>query len=227
MRDSEPRRGEVRGARRRRWLRWALACLLAPGCVLDTDDRCGPYEVVYGDDERCVCVNGAAYTPTGCVPCGDFEVAGVTGCVCADGYARPTPEEPCSRQTQGDAGSACSVDAECTNPSYPHCERRASGAGYCTSQGCTTSEACAEGFDCITSASPSVCRLPPEGAGRACTAAADCAGSEALFCDTFQSHTCLVQDCSLDVDDCFPGLECCSVAPGVPNICIPSGACPT
>jgi hypothetical protein len=69
--------------------------------------------------------------------------------------------------------------------------------------------------------------LPPEGAGRPCTRAEDCAGSEALFCDTVMSQSCLVQDCNLDPDNCHPGMECCDVGFGLPPICIPNGACQT
>ena len=213
------------GTRRRRPRGWAFTALLVGGCLLDPDDLCSSNEVIWGDDERCVCVEGAAYTATGCVLCGPNEVASAAGCVCADRFVRTTPDAACTEQDPGDPGSPCSANAACVNPSYPHCELRPSGSGYCTNQGCTADASCAEGFRCITSASPPVCRLPPEGAGRPCASAADCAGSEALLCDTFMSQTCLVQDCNLDPNDCFPGTECCNVAPGVPNVCIPAGAC--
>jgi hypothetical protein len=257
MRDSRSRGARVLETPRRRvWLlRLALGTPLL-GCVLDPDDRCGPYQTFSDDDEICVCEAGAAYTPTGCVPCAENEVVTSTGCGCAMGLARASASEACapcaehevtspngciceagfSRAAAGEAcaelesggaGSACSSDAECLNPSYPHCQLRSTGTGYCTNEGCADNAACAPGFTCVASASPSACLLPPEGAGRPCTGPADCAGTEALFCDTFVSQSCLVMDCSLDPDSCFPGMECCNVGIGVPNICIPAGACTT
>lgn len=257
MRDSRSRGGGVRAATRPHvWLlRLAFGVSLL-GCVLDPDDRCGPHQAIWGGDERCVCEEGAAYTATGCVPCGENEVvtptgcgcvegfarAGVTeacapcgehevtsanGCICEAGFSRAAPGEPCAELEGGGAGSPCTVDGECMNPSYPRCQLRSTGTGYCTNEGCTSNAECAQGFTCVTSSSPSVCRLPPEGAGRPCTGPADCAGTEALFCDTFVSLSCLVMDCSLDPDSCFPGMECCNVGNGLPTICIPEGACTT
>jgi hypothetical protein len=241
---------------RSRAIGWAVVGLLAPGCLVDSDDLCGPNQVIWGDDEVCVCAEGTAYTPTGCVPCGENEQASPAGCVCAAGSARASatepcvpcgehetaspsgcvceagfsrtdPAAPCTELSAGGSGVACAVDAECVNPDYPHCQLRANGTGYCTNTGCTTDTECAEGFRCVTSSSPTICKLPPEGAGRPCMGDAECAGSEALYCDTFMSSSCLVRDCSLDPDDCFPGMECCDVGFGVPPICIPSGTCQT
>jgi hypothetical protein len=154
-------------------------------------------------------------------------VTSPNGCICEAGFSRAGAGEPCAELENGGAGSPCSSNAECMNPAFPHCELRTSGGGYCTNEGCTGNSDCAPGFSCVTSGSVPVCRLPPEGAGRPCTSDADCAGTEALYCDLFVSHGCLVRDCSLDPDSCFPGMECCTVAPGVPNLCIPAGACTT
>jgi hypothetical protein len=249
--------GREKARKRRRALRWLLAGLLAPGCVLDSDDLCGPNQVIWGDDdELCVCAEGTAYTPTGCVPCGENELGTAAGCVCATGYARATaadacvlcgehavaspsgctcesgfgrssPLEPCAELLVAGAGADCASDAECVNPAYPHCQLRASGSGYCTNTGCATDTECADDFRCVTSSSPAVCKLPPEGEGRPCMTPGDCAGSEATFCDSFMTFSCLVQNCSLDPNDCFPGTECCDVGFGLPPICIPTGACQT
>lgn len=241
---------------RRRMLRWLMPGLLVPGCVLDTEDRCGPNQVLWTNDQRCICAEGTAFTATGCVPCGENEVGTAAGCVCADGYARasateactqcgenasatPTgcvcdagfsrssPGESCMAIASGGSGSPCTSEPDCTNPDYPYCQIGITGDGYCTSAGCATDADCADGFSCVTSSSPSVCRLPPEGAGVPCATPTECAGTEALFCDTFVSHTCLVQDCSLAPNDCFPGMECCNVGAGIPLICIPAGSCQT
>lgn len=160
--------------------------------------RCGPYQTIWGDNELCVCEEGAAQTPTGCVPCGEnevvtpagcacdmgfarasasepcvpcgeHEVSSPNGCICEAGFSRAAPGEPCAELSSGGAGSACSSDAECLNPAYPHCQVRVTGTGYCTNEGCTDNAACAQGFTCVTSSSPSACLLPPEGAGRPCT----------------------------------------------------------
>jgi hypothetical protein len=34
----------------------------------------------------------------------------------------------------------------------------------------------------------------------------------------------LVQNCTVTPNDCFTGTECCPIA-GLPNLCIPQGAC--
>jgi hypothetical protein len=62
-----------------------------------------------------------------------------------------------------------------------------------------------------------------------CTSEADCAGTEATYCDIFVSRSCLVQGCSLDPDNCFEGWECCDLSAfGIPMpLCLPLGACTT
>lgn len=124
-------------------------------------------------------------------------------------------------------GAECSTDSSCSDPAFNHCEMSTTG-GYCTSTGCSEGE-CSGGYACDTSASPSVCRRPPNGLGKSCTSASDCAGTEATFCDTFMAHACLVANCSLEPNNCFTGYECCDLSPfGVPApLCVPTGACPT
>lgn len=250
--------GSRRGARpppRRltRVLRWTLSTALL-GCVLDSDDRCGPYQALWDDEQRCVCEPGAANTPTGCVPCGEnemvtpagcacmpgfgrvspggacapcgeHEVTSPNGCICEPGYSRATPGGPCEELEGGGAGSACSTDAECMNPDFSHCHVRSNGTGYCTNLGCTGDGDCVQGFSCVTTGAGPVCLLPPEGAGRPCASDADCEGSEALFCDLYVSLSCLVRDCTVEPNSCFTGMECCIVGGPIPPICIPEGAC--
>jgi len=198
--------------------------LWAHGCVIDSDDLCGPNQVIWGDDQRCICAPGTAYTPTGCVPCGANEVASPSGCICSEGYVRPAPGEACIDIPVG-IGTPCVTDTECLNPAFAHCQSSAVG-GYCTSAGCSSSIDCSGGYICDTTGSPPFCKRPPVGAGKPCTSPADCAGTEALLCDMFVTQTCLVQDCNLAVDDCFPGSECCDVSAfGLPNLCVAEGAC--
>lgn len=203
-----------------------LLGFLATGCVLDSDDLCGPNQVIWGDDERCVCAEGTVYTAEGCVPCGENESPGPTGCVCNEGLARPAPGAPCEPPPAG-IGDACTTAADCTNPDYPFCQPSDFGA-YCTKQSCATALDCGAGFDCDASATPSYCKRPPVGAGESCTGPDDCAGTEALFCDLVATNSCLVQGCTLEPDDCFSGTECCNMASfNLPNICLPPGICQT
>ncbi len=219
-------------ARAARWLRVAVAlgtfAALAPvACTFDSSDRCGPNEVIYGNNERCVCVEGAAYTPAGCVMCGENEVPGSTGCVCAPGYSRSAEGSPCEAASAA-LGAECSTSMPCSDETYAHCEMSSAGDGYCTSTGCSDGD-CSGGYACDTSVSPSVCRRPPTGMGQSCSSAADCAGTDATYCDTFMTHTCIVEGCTLSPNDCFIGFDCCNLSQfGVPEpICVPTGACPT
>ena len=71
------------------------------------------------------------------------------------------------------------------------------GAGYCTNVGCAANE-CMGGYACDTVAMPTYCARPPDGAGKSCASDADCAGTEATWCDIYQSHVCYVQGCEFD-----------------------------
>jgi hypothetical protein len=68
----------------------------------------------------------------------------------------------------------------------------------------------------------------PTGLGASCSSSADCAAYEATYCESFQSHTCQVEGCTLEPDDCYPGSICCDLtAFGMPTLCVPEGQCPT
>ena len=84
---------------------------LIGACVLDADDRCSEHQELY-DDKRCVCAAGHVFTPTGCVACGEHEVASPAGCVCAAGFVRAAGEATCS-EPPADAGGLCGSDAGC------------------------------------------------------------------------------------------------------------------
>jgi hypothetical protein len=209
---------------RKLWRSWTglaglgVAVLAATGCLYDADKPCGDLDV-YGDNVRCVCPAGSVYTPDGCLTCGAHEVADATGCTCEDGYDRPSAGAPCAPLG---LGVACDPDAPTCDAPFTHCEPDAD-AGYCTSE-CTSSGDCNGGYACNDD---SVCQRPPSGLGKPCTAPADCAGTEATFCDTVVAKSCQVQGCSLDSNDCFIGYECCDLTMfGVPQpLCIPEGAC--
>jgi hypothetical protein len=198
----------------------------ASGCVLESN-RCGPNEMIYGDIERCVCVPNAANTGTGCVLCGENEVPGANSCVCAPGFMRDAGTMACVAVPAG-LGTACDATTPCADATFNHCATSANGSGYCTSTGCTSSADCGNGYVCDTSGAAPYCKRPPVGAGMSCTSSADCAGTEATYCESFVSHSCLVENCSVATNNCFPGTNCCdfSATLGIPNpICI-AGTCP-
>jgi hypothetical protein len=218
--------------RMRSWLRatrQSAACaLLLVACVYDPDQRCDGGQVLYESDfPRCICAPGSAATAEGCVPCADNEVAAATGCDCAEGFARPSDGATCEAVPMGQGVACDEASAACVDPDYNHCQIVSGTSGYCTNTGCTGASDCAGGYACDTTASPSFCRRPPLGAGQSCSADSDCAGTEASYCDTFVTHTCLVVGCSLAPDNCFAGTECCDLSAfGVPRpLCVAQGAC--
>jgi hypothetical protein len=206
---------------------FALLGVMPSACTYDPSDRCGPHQVMY-EDLRCVCDAHSATTATGCVPCGADEVPGATGCTCKPGYSKSEEGGACEPTPMG-LGTACEVSTGCSDPRFNHCEPGADGKGYCTETGCSSSADCTGGYACDALVTPSVCRRPPLGLAMSCTSDADCAGTEATYCDTFQSHSCLVQGCSLMPDNCFSGWECCDLSMyGIAQpLCIPQGACTT
>jgi hypothetical protein len=114
----------------------------------------------------------------------------------------------------------------CTDATYNFCATSPSGEGYCTTSGCTGGD-CTGGYACDLGATPSYCKRPPKGLSMSCTSNADCAGTEATYCDMYQSHSCLVEGCTVSPDSCFEGWDCCDLSAfGVPMpVCIPQGAC--
>lgn len=199
-----------------------FALQAAPGCLYDPDQPCGPDMVAYGDNLRCVCPEGSVSTADGCVACGAHEVASGTACMCEPGYSRATPSAPCIETPSG-LGAECDPSSNaCVDP-YPHCEP-AEGGGYCTTAGCTTNEECEGGYACNAN---SVCQRPPVGLGMSCTTPADCAGTEATYCDTFVTQSCQVQGCEFAPDNCFSGFQCCDLSAfGLPQpLCVPQGYC--
>jgi hypothetical protein len=122
----------------------------------------------------------------------------------------------------------CDDDQDCTDATYDTCHLLDDTSGYCTNVGCAPGE-CTGGYACDSVATPSYCARPPDGAGKSCASDADCAGTEATWCDTFQSHVCYVEGCALDGNDC-PGKECCDLAVASggllkKTICVDSGTC--
>ena len=216
-----------RGPRRLRpELLLGAAGIVALACTFDPDDRCGPNQTTYGDNRRCICVEGTALTANGCVACGPHEIPGASGCACELGYTRPTATGACVAAPAA-LGAPCDAQNACSDATYSRCESSPAG-DYCTNVGCGSSNDCQSGYACDREASPGVCRRPPLGQGKPCTVAADCADGEATFCESFQSHQCLVPGCSASPNDCFEGWACCDLSAfGLPApVCVPEGACP-
>jgi hypothetical protein len=207
---------------------WGSLVAAPLACTYDPDEPCGPNEEMYGDGLRCLCVAGAALTPTGCVMCGANEVAGATACECVPGYNRPGGGGACEEDPMTGQGAACDDVTPCPDTLAGHCQADASGSGYCTTTGCTETP-CVGGYACDESASPSICVRPPLGQSMSCSSDTDCAGTEATFCDTVKSNSCLVRGCSVSPDDCFIGWSCCDLSSlGLrETICVPDGNCPT
>jgi hypothetical protein len=202
-----------------------LVLQLVSGCLYDGDAPCGPGQLAYGDNARCVCPARSAYTPTGCVACGEHEVpTPSSGCTCEPSFIRNETTHACEPMPVG-LGAACDPAAPICNAPYDHCEP-AGASGYCTKTGCKSSDDCENNYGCSAAG---VCQRPPTGLSKACTSDADCAGTEATYCDTFVTHSCLVQGCTLAPDNCFAGFECCDLSSyGIAQpLCIAAGACTT
>jgi hypothetical protein len=209
--------------------------------------------------ESCICAEGYLTTATGCKKCGENEIVGATACVCKDNYGRTNENascEPCGKNEVTSAtgtcecksgfgkespkaeckplpagiGVACDATATpCTDATYNYCYTGSATTGYCTTQGCATNGDCENGYMCDLNSTPSYCRRAPLGAGKVCTTDADCAGTEATYCDKDFSKTCLVQGCTVTPDNCFTGTECCDLSQyGLSQpLCIAAGFCTT
>lgn len=200
-------------------------------CVYDSDRPCGAGQA-RGPDGYCVCAGNARLEPDThqCVACGANEVVGPKGaCDCAAGYARPAPGQPCAAREPGLEDACDTASKPCSVARFDHCQPTAGTAGYCTSAGCKATAECPAGFTCRASAAPPYCARPPVGQGKACTANADCAGSEATLCDTLYTHTCLVEGCDVkDASACSSGFLCCDLSSFglAKTVCAPLAKCP-
>jgi hypothetical protein len=206
-----------------------LPLVTASACVYDSDKRCGPNQVLDSTAlETCVCDAHSVATATGCTPCGSNEVPSPSGCQCATGYGRASASDPCTLGTvTSSAGASCDpATASCTDAKYNFCFAETGKVAYCTSQRCTSNTDCPDTYACDNRVTPSVCRKPPEGMGKTCSSDTDCAGTEATLCNLF-AQTCVVKDCNVTTNDCFPGYTCCDLSKiGVNATVCGQGACP-
>jgi hypothetical protein len=190
-----------------------LAMLALASCVYDSNNRCGPHQVLrFSDVESCVCDEHSVGTANGCVPCATNEIVGPTGCECAPGYGKAGSGEPCTLGVTADAGAPNDQG----DPDTP----------VDSAEACTSNSDCTGGDACDLKVSPSVCRKPPLGLGKACSTSSDCAGTEATFCDAVVTKACTVEGCSLAPDNCFPGYVCCDLSKfGIPTKLCAVGQC--
>jgi hypothetical protein len=56
---------------------------------------------------------------------------------------------------------------------------------------------------------PAMSEAVPTGLGEPCMSSADCASFDATFCDSFQSHSCLVEKCATGENACPKDTTCC------------------
>lgn len=213
---------------------WFGAWLALTGCIYDSENPCSENQRRDEDSGRCACVEGYVFDVErgyGCTACGANEVAAGASCECAIGFAREPQSGACVSLPKG-LGSECDVGyLPCGDTVFDHCEVIDDGGtlGYCTSSSCASTADCEGGYACDLARSPSVCVRPPVGLNAPCSSNDDCAGFEATYCETFQSHQCMVKGCDLDPDDCFEGYQCCDLVPlGFDDtLCVPEGSCPT
>jgi hypothetical protein len=200
------------------WLS-ALLGVLAPACVYDGSERCGPNEQIISAD-RCACIDGYVPGPKGCVACGDNERPSGDACVCVTGYARPAEGEACEPIPAG-LGGPCGDEGLTCEDEFPLCHAVDASSSYCTNV-CETDDDCTGGYKCHQDGG--YCRRPPVGYGESCKTDDDCSGGEATYCEKIQQHLCLVPCSAGHTDGCFEGEVCCDFVVFSP-VCVPSSAC--
>lgn len=188
----------------------ALAFTLSR-CIAE-DAACSEHQVPASDDlYTCKCASG--YVPDkergyGCVACKANETEEKGECVCKPGYARPEAGAKCVKVEGSLIGSDCSEEMPCTDPN-PYCAFGESPA-YCTKQGCSKNDDCPSKWRCDKSGAEAFCKKPPEGLGDTCQTSADC-GEEAPYCEAFQTHTCIINDCLSRPSLCPSQMVCCDL----------------
>jgi hypothetical protein len=200
----------------------AIAVLaIAAGCMYDASRPCGPN--MHFDDtlEACMCDDHAAPVDGGCQPCAADEVVVANACACPSGTSKDAANV-CT--TVPGLGDPCDATTPCDDATYSYCGMKdGATAGSCTNQ-CASNNDCIDSYTCATWLAQPYCMVF-DGLGKPCTTQDDCAGSDATFCDTYISHTCVVANCTLTGNECPRGLTCCDLSNyGIENLC--GQACP-
>jgi len=218
--------------------RWstALGCaalVFALSRCIAEDGACGPHQVP-SDDETYTCKCDRGYVMDeergyGCIACKANETDSDGECICKPGYARPDEKSKCEKVEGSVIGSDCSEEQPCTDPN-PYCAVSQSPA-YCTTQGCSKNDDCPSKWRCDKSGADAFCKKPPAGLGDTCSTSADC-GKEAPFCESFMTHTCIINNCATQPSLCPSQLVCCDLSAligeslCVDNTALANGACP-
>ena len=185
-------------------------------CLYDPDQRCGPAMHFVDVANACVCDANAIAVPGGCKACAADEVAAGGACACPAGQ---TKNESNVCVTVAGLGDACdTASSPCNNPMYSYCATSGGTSGTCTKT-CTSNAECDAAYTCTTWGAHPYCRTF-KGVGKSCTSPADCTG-DAMFCDTYQTHSCIVAGCDLVKNDCPRGQTCSDFSMfGLPNLCV-------
>jgi hypothetical protein len=194
-----------------------LMALAGNACIYDSTQRCGPAMTFVEAVAACVCDSNAIAVPGGCQACAADEVATGGKCGCA---AEQTKNDDNVCATAVGLGDPCdTATVPCSHANYSYCAVRGSGtAGTCT-KACAGNTDCDAAYTCATWEAPPYCRTF-EGAGASCGSASDCVG-DAKYCDTFQTHSCVVSGCSLSAHDCPRGTMCTDLSfYGLGNLCV-------
>jgi hypothetical protein len=204
-------------------LRLALAATLATtstGC-LDSflEPACGSY--MYYDPEvaACLCDDNAIPVPLGCQPCAADEVVVGTQCACPPGQTKDAADLCVAVPGLGDT---CDETHPCTDAVYDTCAETSVDAYTCT-HACGIDDDCPAAYTCADWESAPYCR-EFTGVGNACAGPADCAGLDADFC---AQGLCVVDGCTVGVEECPRGMACCDLSEfGIGTLCIPPEYCP-
>jgi hypothetical protein len=132
---------------------------------------------------------------SGCAACGENEHAAGGRCVCDEGFTRESPSASCEPFEEAPAD-------ECTGDD-------------CVEPECESSLDCAPPMLCDVYGSET-CVPPPEDD-------ADCAGTEATYCEVFATLTCVVESCA-DDGRCPGDMVCCDYRILDRSLCIPQDA---
>jgi hypothetical protein len=183
-------------------------------CLVDAGDPCGD-ELVETATGACMCPEGTVPDGARCAACGENEHPAGGECACDEGFVRATANASCEP-----------FSAECQPPDCPEpCE-----GDDCEPASCESSAECASPLLCDVHGS-GACEPPPEGLGKSCASDADCAGTEATYCEVFQTLTCQVENCVESSGVCPGDMQCCDFQILGRSLCIPSdslndGECP-